>query len=473
MPAEQKSLQLFGVGMQGKSPKVTSQRRVNCYYEFIKDGDRTKVAIYGTPGLETWATLTGTVWRGLIEYPKGSKFFGVFGNTFYEINSAGGTTSQGTLNTTSGQVYMAHNGTEVCITDGTDGWIYNVDTDTFTEITDVDFPTSPTSVIFHNGRFLVLKDNTGEFYASDLYDGLNWTAGQVATAEYSPDNLVRIVTVQGIVCLLGNTTAEFWSDTGSAGFPYARVPGAAMEWGLAARNSVSPFMDSFAFLARNRMGQVRLAMLNGLEAVPLSEPEWDSTVNAYTIVADATSYSYMLGGHPMCQINFPSAGKSWLYDGLTKVISELTSYGLTRHRGEIGSTYGNNYIVADYNNGKLYKLKPDVYTDAGDAITLELVGRHLFSNDKVIRIPALEIVLETGTATVGTDPQMAVAFSKDGGHSYGPERWVSIGQMGEYTQRARWRQNGRGRDIVVRARISEPMKKVIVGANWIANQGLS
>jgi hypothetical protein len=221
------------------------------------------------------------------------------------------------------------------------------------------------------------------------------------------------------------------------------------------------------------MGQVNLCVLDGFQAEIVSTPEWDHLVNAYTIVADASAYSYRLGGHTMYQINFPAEGKSWLYDGSTKLLSEVISHGLTRHRGEISATFRNDTIVSDYANGNLYKIKDNVYTDAGDAITLELYGRHLFSNDKNIRIPALEVILETGIADAGDDPQMALAISRDGGHSYGPERWVSIGQMGEYTQRARWRQNGRGRDIVVRIRISEPMRKVIVGANWIANEGLS
>lgn len=446
---------------------------MNCYYEMTRDGDRTKVAIYGTPGLESWSTTEILPWRALLEYPKTSKLYGVCGSTFYEIDSSGGLTSQGTLNTTTGKIEMAHNGTEICIVDGTDGWIYNVDTDAFTQITSGNFPANPRSVVFNNGRFLVLDANTGQFYGSNLCDGLTWDAGDFATAEYSPDNLVRIVTVQGIVCLLGDFTSEFWSNVDSSGFPYARIPGAAMEWGLAARNSIVPFQNTFAFLARNRMGQVSLAVMEGMQAKVVSDPDWDHLVNAYTVVSDATSYSYMLGGHPMYQINFPSAGKSWLYDGLTKIMSELVSKDITRHRGAIGTTYKNDYIVADYSNGNLYKLKSSVYTDAGDNITLELVGRHLFSDDKTIRIPALEIVLESGVADAGDDPQMAVAFSRDGGHSFGPERWVSIGQMGQYTKRARWRQNGRGRDIVVKARISEPMKKVIVGANWIASEGLS
>lgn len=474
--ADQKSFPLFGIGIQGKSPKVTSQKRLNCYFEITKDGDRSKVYAIGTPGLELFLNQGDTPWRGLKEFPKNSRLYGVHRNTLYEINNAGTTTSRGTLNTSEGDVDIEHNGTEVCVVDGTDGWILNTTTNVFTQITDAQFPSSPRSLAFNNGRFLVGKGNTGEFYGSDLYDGLNWTSGQFATAESNPDNLVRLDVMQGVVCLFGDFTAEFWADIGSSGFPYARIPGAAMEWGLAARRSLVPFDDTFGFLARNRVGQVRVCVLSGLHAKPISDPEMDYLINNYSSVSDATGFGYMLGGHPMYQLNFPSVGRSWLYDGLTKIWSQLASKGLNRHRGEIAESFLNSTIVSDYSNGKLYRLKPDVYTDNGDEIALELVGRHIFSNDKNIRIPALEIIMETGVGLAngqGSNPQIMVSLSKDSGRSYGKERWRSFGKAGEYLKRARWRQNGRGRDIVVKARITDPVKRVIVGANWIAEEGLS
>ena len=473
--ADQKSLSLFGVGIQGKSPKATAQRRLNCYYDFSKDGDRSKVTIHGTPGLELFVDQGDTPWRGLKEFPKNSNLYGVHRGTFYEINNSGTVTSRGTLTTTSGDVDIEHNGTEIAIVDGTAGWIYNTGTLAFTQITDVDFPANPRSIAFNNGRFLVGKGDTGEFYGSDLYAGLTWTAGQVATAEANPDNLVRLAVMQGIVCLFGDFTAEFWTDTGSAGFPYARIPGAALEWGLASRRSLAPFENTFSFLARNRMGQVKIAKLNGFQAETISNPDLDYLINNYSSTSDATAFSYMLGGHPFYQINFPGAGHSWLYDGLTKVWSEVASKELTRHRGELAANFLSQTIVADYSNGRLYRLKPDIYADNGEELAMELIGKHLFSHDKTIRLPTLEILFESGVglaAGQGSDPQVMLSFSRDGGRSFGPERWASMGKAGEYLKRARWRQNGRGRDVVVKLRITDQVKRVIVGANWVAEEGI-
>ena len=56
---------LFGTGMQGKSPNITAQRRINCYYDYTPDGDKTKVAIIGTPGKDLFLDMGETPIRGM------------------------------------------------------------------------------------------------------------------------------------------------------------------------------------------------------------------------------------------------------------------------------------------------------------------------------------------------------------------------------------------------------------------------
>lgn len=177
----------------------------------------------------------------------------------------------------------------------------------------------------------------------------------------------------------------------------------------------------------------------------------------------------------MFQLNFPSAGKSWLYDATTQYWSPLSSEG-GRHRADIAADFLNQTIVADYENGKLYKLKGDVYTENGMMITRRLRGRHIFDAHKKVRIPRLEILGETGVGLVsgqGSDPQLVMRLSKDGGHSYGTEKWASFGKVGEYGRRAIFGNNGAGRDIIVELVYTEPTKFVLTGATWEPIMGLS
>lgn len=462
--------QLFGVGLQGKSPKATAQSRQNCYYEFQPEGEHTKVVIYGTPGLELFANLGDTPIRGMHSFVGNSRLYVVHRGTLWEINNAAIATNRGSLNTTSGRVSMADNGTQICIVDGTDGWIFNTSTNAFTEITDAQFPSSPTTVTFHNGRFLVSRGSTGEFYASDAYDGLAWTALMFATAESSPDNLVRVDSRDEVI-LWGELTTEFWADTGSGGFPYARIPGTNLQWGLASRWSVAPFLDSFAFLAKNSMGEVMVCYLNGYQPERISDYELEHTINNYSTVGDATGFAYMLGGHPMYQLNFPSAGYSWLYDASTKLWSKLKSADINRHRVEIHAHFVNKNYVSDYENGKIYRINQSVYSDNGDAIELELISRHVIDNDRNVAHHSLEILMETGVGLAtgqGSAPQAMLQVSRDGGNTYGVERWADIGAIGEYETRVRWRRLGKGRDTVYKLRITDPIKRVITGENLVA-----
>ena len=473
---KRKTIPLFGVGLQGKSAVVTAQKRQNCYYEIQKENDRTKIAIYGTPGLELFVDFGDTPVRGKHPFIGNSNLYVVHRGTFWEVNNAGVKTSRGTINTTSGRVSLADNGTQIMLVDGTDGWIFNTSSLAFTKITDVDFPSSPQTVTFNNSRFIVNKGNTGQFYGSSSYDGLTWLGTDFATAESSPDNLVRVESSYGDVILFGEYTTEIWGDTGSSGFPYARISGAQFEWGLAARWSLTRFIDTFAFLGRNRIGEVGVFVLEGYKATKISDLELDHIINNYASVADATAFGYMLGGHPMYQINFPSAGYSWLYDASSGVWTSIKSYGLTRHRAEIHSNFINQNIVSDYTNGRLYKIKSSAYTDNGDSIELELISKHVFESDMMLRLDSIQIDMETGVGLAtgqGSNPLIMLQISKDGGRTFGNEIWVSFGEIGEYLSRAIYRRGGRGRDFVFKLKITDPVKRVITGANAVFSMGSS
>jgi hypothetical protein len=64
----------------------------------------------------------------------------------------------------------------------------------------------------------------------------------------------------------------------------------------------------------------------------------------------------------------------------------------------------------------------------------------------------------------GTDPQVMIRWSDDGGLSWGTEQWVSIGKVGETKNRAVIYNLGEARDRVWEVNISDPVKRDIIGA---------
>lgn len=334
----------------------------------------------------------------------------------------------------------------------------------FARIADADFPGADT-VTFLNQRFIITEPNSGKFWCTALLDGSNVDSLDFATAEFAPDNLVRCMADSGQLYLFGTKTTEIWGDSGAVDFPYAKVGGGAVEWGLEARWSLAKYMNSLAFLGRNRLGQVQVCVMAGAQVQPISNPQLDVQLTSYGDTSNATGYSYMVNGHAFYQINFPSVGKTWLYDGQSRSWSRLeSSGGLHRVQGAVqllGSIYG-----ADYANGKLYKIEPDEYTDDGQMIVREFTSRHQSIGD-FTHVPELWIEMESGVGLQsgqGSDPQVMLQISRDGGHTWGNELWRSFGRVGQYLMRARWLRLGRARDWLFRFRVTDPVKVVFVAA---------
>lgn len=455
---------LFGFGQQGKSATVTAQRHLNLYAELQREQEKAAFVFYGTPGLTLRKSFGDTPVRGWIAV--GDLYYLVHRGTFYEVNNAGTATNRGTISTTEGRVCMAYNGTLILITTGTNMYTYTISGPSFAVVSDGDAPQTAITCAWLDGQFIV-DQGSGDIFQISA-DGTTWDPLDFASAESNPDGLVRVFVDNGEVVLAGENTIEYWGNIGAADFPFAAIKGSTQEFGLAARWSLCKFNSGLAALMSPSVGQVQVMFIQGYVPKPISTQEMDAIINGYETVSDATAYAYMLGGHPMYQINFPSAMTSWLYDASTGLWSPL-EYGLSgaRHRGELGLAYLDKTIVADYSNGDIYDIAPDTYTDNGMAIAREIIGRHLFKANDRVTIDELYLDMETGVGTTsgqGVSPQAMLQISKDNGHTWGSEIWTSIGALGEYLARVVWRRLGIARDWTFKIRITDPVKTVITFA---------
>ena len=449
---------LFSTAQKGRSPRVSSQRRVNLYGDFRQDGDRNNLVFYNTAGLTLFANLGDEPIRGARALSE--TLYCVHRGTFYSIDNAGTATSQGSLDTSSGRVGIADDGNVIVIVDGDNGYTYTIASDTFAKITDGDFPGADT-VDYQSGYFVVNKPDTGQFFISE--NGTDWDALDFASAESFPDDLVSVWVDRGQVVLFGGKSTEFWGNVGTTDFPYQRVSGAVVEYGLAARWSLAKAGNTTIFLGKNRTGEVEPIMLDGYTPVPIGNSDVEYLINNYASVSDATALAYRYAGHTFYQLNFPSAGKSWLYDLNTRLWSEL-EYGIKeRHRAEIGVEYLERIVVTDYQNGRLYRLDADTYTDNGQLVARELVGRHIF-NEEYVSVSRLWVDMETGGG--GDTHQAMLSISKDGGRTWGTEFWRDIGAIGEYGKRAVWWTLGAAYEWTFRVRFTEDAQIAITGA-WV------
>ena len=131
---------------------------------------------------------------------------------------------------------------------------------------------------------------------------------------------------------------------------------------------------------------------------------------------------------------------------------------------------GESLYIGDYNNGKIYELDLATYTDNSEEIRRVRRTQHTHSDGRDIICNEIEIDFEMGvgiagsTGTPGVDPQAMLRWSNDGGHTFKNEHWRSMGKIGEYSKRARWRRCGRYKDRVYELVISDPVKVSIIKA---------
>lgn len=340
-------------------------------------------------------------------------------------------------------------------------------TNSFAQITDPDFPVLPMTVAFLAGRFVVNFNQSSRFYWSDPYDGLSWNALSFANAETNPDPIVAIWQSNGQLILFGSRSTEYFGVSGSLDAPYTSITNTATEWGLAATWSVSKYDNSVACLWRNRMGQVMVAKLAGYLPQKISTPDMDTIINSYAVVSDATSYSYMLGGHAMYVINFPSAGFTWLYDGFTQIWTSLKSHNITRHRAEIGLSFLANTIVSDFEDGLLYTLTDTAYTDNGASIESEIISENISTPDlDRFSINKFRVDMQVGMGdSVVENPQVGLSISRDNGKTYGAEMLQDIGPIGNYTNVVEWNRLGTARDFVFKLRMNDAFPFTLVSAS--------
>jgi hypothetical protein len=94
---------------------------------------------------------------------------------------------------------------------------------------------------------------------------------------------------------------------------------------------------------------------------------------------------------------------------------------------------------------------------------------HVANENVRIFYRKFELDLERGVGLVtgqGSDPEVMVRLSRDGGHTWGEPLRMSAGRMGEYTTRVIARRLGQARDTVFEVTVSDPVAWSLVQA-WL------
>jgi len=441
---------------------------VNLYPVAAEQGKET-TALYGTPGLDLFATAGNGPIRNCFAATN-ERSFAVSGSDLYEVLSNGTTSSLGTLDQSSGIVSMAENGFQLAICDGVSVYIFTYATDVFEKVADLDLPTAGT-ICFIDGYFVINKNDTGSFYISGLYDGTSWDALDFATAESSPDRLVRVYSAIGQLWLFGARTAEIWTNTGDSAFPFERISGAKMEMGCLAPHSVVEFDNSIFWLGTDHNGSGIVYRAQGFTPSRISTSAIERLIQDTADQENIRAYTYQEDGHSFYVITGGSLSTSLVYDLTTQVWHERAyknEFGeYEQHLANCHMFSFGKHLVGDRRNGKIYDMSIHIFSDNGDYITRERIYTHISDENKRIRYNKLEIGFETGVGLQsgqGSDPMVSLQLSKAGARTWSDEYTTSIGAVGNYRAKAVFRRLGISEIMTFKIKISDPVKVAITGS---------
>lgn len=326
-------------------------------------------------------------------------------------------------------------------------------------------------------NYFVYNDpDTQQWASSDLLSPIT-NPLSFASKDGAPDDLVSLIVDHREVYLLGEQSSEVWVDVGAQPFPFQRIPGTSTQHGIVAKNSMARVGNSFAYVSRNIRGQGMVVQMNGYTPVRISTHAVENTlVNQY--IDDAIAWTYQLEGHECYVVTFPTLNLTWVYDVTTNMwhkwlyTNNLNQY--ERHRGNCCAVFQGKVLVGDYDNGQIYQLDPNNYTDNGQKVRRLRRCPHIVTDLQRQFFDELQIQFQPGVglqAGQGTNPQAMLRWSNDGGSTWSNEYWVGIGKVGRYYNRAIWRRLGWSRDRIFEVVVTDPVKAVIVSANLKASAG--
>ena len=451
----------FDLDFQGKQSRAQA---INCYVE----AEGEFYSVRRADGLELFKDTTEEYIRSNLILVDGLIFF-VAGTQLYQLDRLGNLTDQGTVGGAGFCELAANNipdDSQVLVLNG-NGQAYVFQPSVgLSIVSDVDFnPASYATVL--NERFWLPKDGSNQFFASAVSDGTDYPSAAIATAESAPDNVVACMAHKGALWVLGENTSEYWQSVNDSTLPVRQVKGAVYQRGCAAVHSVRETGDAFCFLADDKtvmmVSGTQMQKISGLSFELEIKGDGSTRYPGYSKIDDA--YGFFVDGptHKIYYLTFPTVGVTWGYDFSSGTWHKRESLNQDHWRPIGAVAAWGKVIVGDAFSGKLYYITPGFKTENGTRIDCKFTTPSLSWRTDVT-IPLIEVDMETGvgvTSGQGSDPQLLIRYSKDGGSSWTNKSDQPIGAKGDYRKRVPVRQFGRvvrNRDFIVEFKITDPVE---------------
>jgi len=452
---------LVGPTYTSRSMSVASQVTKNFYIEVNQEAS-TIASLQPFPGLKSFATAGTGANRG--SGILNDVYYTISGTNLYSIDSAGTDTFIGVI-PGSKQCVLECDGTNLVITNG-ENKPYTWNGAALTSGSDTDLANSNT-VAYINRR--VVYDGTGDdLIFPDLDAPLTVNSLNVTSVDNTPDDTIAVIEKDNQILAFGDRSITPYYNSGTGNPPYAVIQNSIRPIGLKSIHSLAKNNNFVYFLGSD----LQIYRFTGLQAQPIGNPAIGQAISTYEDTDDARGLCFSFHNQNFYMITFLGFA-TWLFSedaGWTNL-----SHGVNGAASLINSyqyIYG-KHLVGDRCNGNIYELDFDTYQDNGDVIqrqrdTAKIDGKSIGFPGKELFMERLEIVVETGVGLItgqGSDPQIMMQYSDDGGRTWSSERWKSFGVLGDYLVVLEWFDLGSFFNRMFRFKVSDSVKVVLISAN--------
>ena len=480
-------LGLYGGSYAARSIIANAQRCVNLYPELNRKDAPVPLTHYQRPGLRPLVRGVNAPVRGLYRASNGAGYC-VIGQNVYSIGANWALTLLGVLAVAgTNPVSMIDNGVnagQLFLVDGSPfGYQILLANNAFSQIVDLTGTFVGATRVDYIDTFFVWAPNgpgtSTNQWGSTLSNSLTFDALYIASKTDYPDPLVSIIVNRHEMVLLGALKSEIWYDAGNAQFPFAELPGAYIEHGTVAPYSLASEDINVYWLGMDLQGQGIVFRQRGYETTRVSNHAIEFAIQQITaaglLISDAIGYTYQLGGHVFYALHFPSGNQTWVYDA--SINDPMTAWHqecwtdnngvLNRHRGNCCAFINGLNVVGDWQNGTIYAMDPNVYTDTlvpdgpPGPISFIRTFPHVFevagargpmpTDGKRVLFKQFMLDIESGAGPLeadGTSAKVGLRWSDDRGKTFGQAVLQTNGNPGEYLTQPKWPGEGTARDRV-------------------------
>ena len=431
---------MFEIPLAGASydlKPATTQRSVNVEPIVLEAQGITKFRMKQTPGLTSFATVTGA--------PRGARVMGdwlyvVQGAYLYRVNSGGVETQLGAIAGTN-RVSMANNGRYMVVVNGTEGYYYDSTDAVFAQITDADFLAADV-VEYIDGYFIFHATDSDNAFISSLNDPTTYDATDIQAKGGSSDLMVGLIAINGGIVIFGATHSYYWRNTGNVDFPFENIDGAEMQRGCPSAQTLAGIDNSVIFLGDDLV----VYWIEGYVPKRISNNALEEFISGLTEAQIAAAYGFAYTQSGQYYYALTVGGRTWVYNRTQSLVIQQSLWHERSSNDGIwrAQTYAyafGKHLVGD--DDTIWELDADAYLEGTDSIRRTRRLAPLWAEDEVFSVGKLRLMVRVGTGTLTVAPLIDLRTSTDGGYTWTDPRSRSMGLLGDYSKTVIWRRLGR------------------------------